>query len=949
MARRPLWSPGRGFTLLEAAVSLVVLAALTGAGVAGVRHAQAEFEHSRHRTTVTSLLAAATTDAAVRGHRFEPGLLGLYTGGGRHAIAGVETIHTSRAAASDAPGELVAWIGGDQLVLSLAMLSTRGRCLQAITVAGQVVGATTTRTSPCRPILPEAFALDPGAPAPDAPTGLLATPGDGQVELSWTPLAGEVAYLAVVAPLGATCETRTASCVIPLPAGEYSATLSAANAAGISPPSKPPVPFTVTASPSAPTGVVATPGVGQATLSWNLPADNGSSLTGHSVRFRADGDVEWTALDHDVTPSATVADLTPGVTYAFQVAGVNGWGVGTYSVTVPVTIFATPLPPGLTVAGGDESLTVALTDPPGATMWPASGYAVAYHDGSGTWVELARPEAGTFSISGLQPGVTYSVRSRTLSDIGDSEWSDTVSRPTIPTVPSPELSAVATTVTVTWPPVTGATSYVVTRSSGESTPSIVYSGSDTTVADPVSPDDTYTYRVRACNMSGCSADSAPQDITTVPSAPTISSVTAGDATLTVAFTHASTASLTMIEYSTDGGITWRARSVGANGSPVGSPLTITTRSGDEAPLQNGTMYLVRLRAVSAAGAGAESNLVSATPVTTPGAPTNISVAAGTLSLSVAFTAPTSTGGSTITTYQYSTDNGATWRTRTTGTTASPLVITTQSLGNAALVAGTSYQVRIRAVNAVGPGAASAAVNGTPYNVPGAPNLTASPANQTVNLSWAAPANNGSAITGYRVEYRPSSGGAWIHVTSGSGNGDFASNVNSWPVSGLAPRVSYNFRVAARNAAGLGPWSVERAATPWTDTLRNVLTETLGPGQEIKSVNGLFRAVMQGDGNFVVYDDRPAHSGWYYQSATQCVNCGYRLRISTTGLLQVITAGANPTVVKTLNPHAGQAGGGSAVVVMQDDGNLVMYTSSALSGFSWSLYTSEGTTNRTTLN
>ena len=805
MTRRPRRSPGRGFTLLEAAIALVALAALTGAGVAGVREAQTEFEHSQHRTTVSNLLAATTTDAASRGHQFEPDLLGLYTGGGRYAIAGVETIHTSRAAVSDAPGELVAWISGDQLVISLAMLSTRSRCLQALTVAGQMVTVTSTRTSPCRPILPAALYLDPGAPAPAAPTGLLAVPGNGEVELSWTPLPGEVAYLAHVAPNGATCETRATSCVITLPAGEYSATLVAANAAGMSPPSQPPVPFTVTAAPSAPTGLVATPGIGQVTLSWTLPADNGSPLSGHRILVHADG--EWIELEHGAAPTATVADLTPGVTYAFRVAGVNGWGVGAYSDTVSVAVFSAPLPPGLTVTGGDTELTVTLTDPPGAATWPGVSYTVAYHDGSGNWIELVRPAAGTFTISGLQPGVTYSVRARTRSDIGDSDWSETITRPTIPTVPSPALSTAATTVTVTWPPVTGATGYVVTRSSGESSPSIVYSGADTTVADAVSPDTTYTYRVRACNTSGCSADSAPQNITAVPSAPTITTVTAGDATLTVAFTHAATASLTMIEYSTDGGITWRARSAGT----TGSPLTITTRSSDDAPLQNGTMYLVRLRGVSAAGAGAESNLVSATPVTTPGAPTISSVTAGTLSLSVAFTAPTATGGSALTTYEYSTDDGDTWRERGTGTTDSPLVITSQSGNGSALVAATTYTIRIRAVSAVGAGAAAASATGTPYNAPGAPTISsATGGTGSISVSFTAAAANGSNITTY--EYSTDNGATWRTRATGTTASPLVITTRSGDNVALANGTTYSVRIRAVNAAGAGASSAAASAT-----------------------------------------------------------------------------------------------------------------------------------------
>ena len=97
-------------------------------------------------------------------------------------------------------------------------------------------------------------------------------------------------------------------------------------------------------------------------------------------------------------------------------------------------------------------------------------------------------------------------------------------------------------------------------------------------------------------------------------------------------------------------------------------------------LTNGTAYDVSVRAVNAIGAGAASAPQAATPATVPGAPTIVgdTVAGSNSQLSAAFTAPASNGGAAITSYQYSTDAGATWRTRDAGTTASPLVISTLS-------------------------------------------------------------------------------------------------------------------------------------------------------------------------------------------------------------------------------------------------------------------------------
>ena len=110
--------------------------------------------------------------------------------------------------------------------------------------------------------------------------------------------------------------------------------------------------------------------------------------------------------------------------------------------------------------------------------------------------------------------------------------------------------------------------------------------------------------------------------------------------------------------------------------------------------------------------------------TTPDAPTALVSTRGNGQISVAFTAPSFDGGLPITTYQYalSTDSYATFTTRSAGTTASPLVIT-------GLANGTSYGVKIRAVNSLGNGLTSdAATAVTPSTVPNAPTITSSPSN-----------------------------------------------------------------------------------------------------------------------------------------------------------------------------------------------------------------------------
>jgi hypothetical protein len=79
-------------------------------------------------------------------------------------------------------------------------------------------------------------------------------------------------------------------------------------------------------------------------------------------------------------------------------------------------------------------------------------------------------------------------------------------------------------------------------------------------------------------------------------------------------------------------------------------------------------------------------------------------------LSVAFTSPTNNGGTAITNYAYSIDNGVTFTTLSPTQTTSPIVIT-------GLTNGTAYPVVIYAINSVGNGAPSSAVSGTPSIAP----------------------------------------------------------------------------------------------------------------------------------------------------------------------------------------------------------------------------------------
>ena len=229
----------------------------------------------------------------------------------------------------------------------------------------------------------------------------------------------------------------------------------------------------------------------------------------------------------------------------------------------------------------------------------------------------------------------------------------------------------------------------------------------------------------------------------VPAAPTINSITPGNLQLTVNFTagNEGDSAITNYEYSTNGGTNWRVRATGT----TESPLVITTLSSGVAPgaaLVNGTLYTVAIRAVNSSGSGAASTSVAAIPSTLPSAPTVGVITASSTQLSVAYVAG-ATGGLAITNYEFSTDGGVTWTTRSPVSVTSPLVIT-------GLTNGTDYSVALRAINPNGAGATSNLVSKTPIGLPLAPTITTiTPSSTTLTVAFTEGNSGGATITNYQ--------------------------------------------------------------------------------------------------------------------------------------------------------------------------------------------------------
>jgi len=187
----------------------------------------------------------------------------------------------------------------------------------------------------------------------------------------------------------------------------------------------------------------------------------------------------------------------------------------------------------------------------------------------------------------------------------------------------------------------------------------------------------------------------PIDTSTTPNAPLWSNATSADSSVTLTFlTPADGGSpITRYEYSITNGANW----ININ-LPINNTFTVNG-------LTNNVSYTFYIRAVNAKGNSASSSGVNKSPtsgsgggqLTVPGAPTfTISFITNT-SFRINLTPPSNTGGTDITRYQHTLDNGVTWTNDFTNT--GPISVIS-------LTPGATFQVGLRAVNSVGNGNSS---------------------------------------------------------------------------------------------------------------------------------------------------------------------------------------------------------------------------------------------------
>ena len=201
------------------------------------------------------------------------------------------------------------------------------------------------------------------------------------------------------------------------------------------------------------------------------------------------------------------------------------------------------------------------------------------------------------------------------------------------------------------------------------------------------------------------------------------------------------------------------------------------RSCSVSGLTQGVTYYFAIIAHNEVGYSARSTAAALRFVvpTVPNAPTNVAATIANQSAEVSWLPPANDGDSPILDYKVS------WSTGTQSCSSSPCTIT-------GLTNGTSYTFQVIARNEIGDSVASDPSQSViPATTPDAPTrLTVTRSSMSAILSWSTPANNGSAITGYKV--------SWT-------NGTQTCSSSPCTITGLVNGTQYAFSVSAVNAIG----------------------------------------------------------------------------------------------------------------------------------------------------
>ncbi|SFV23676.1 Ig-like domain-containing protein [Micrococcus terreus] len=343
---------------------------------------------------------------------------------------------------------------------------------------------------------------------------------------------------------------------------------------------------------------------GQVVLTWDAPANNGSPITGYTVK--ASG-----VNQACPATTCTISGLTNNTEYTFTVTATNDVGESEPSAASaparPDVEPEQPAPPRGT--DGDRKVDLTWT-PPVNRGSPITAYTVEISPAPPNGITQRQTGGTSLSWDGLVNGTAYQFRVQAVNDADRpsefSGWSSSVTpagkpmRPLAPSASRAESAVNGGVANVSWtvPNANGATitGYDLQVFEGGTLVRTIrgISGTSQQVTD-LKTTSAYSFAVIATNRVGSSEASARSTAVTPygrPKAPGTPKLTATGRNneLTVDFTAGSAngSPITGYQYSVSGG-SWQA-------FPGGSGASVNVGG-------NGTNVTVRVRAINAAGAG----------------------------------------------------------------------------------------------------------------------------------------------------------------------------------------------------------------------------------------------------------------------------------------------------------------------------------------------------------
>ncbi|WP_433046989.1 fibronectin type III domain-containing protein [Dactylosporangium sp. CS-033363] len=647
---------------------------------------------------------------------------------------------------------------------------------------------------------------------PDAPTLVVATPGNGAATVSWAaPLitrAGVTGYTVTASPGGATCTTSTTSCTVSglTPGAAYTFGV-VANGPGGSSPAGGPSNQVHSGPPGAPTAVTATAGSGSAVVAWTAPTSTGAGIAGYTATASPGGASCSTLL----LLTCTVNGLTDGTAYTFTVTanGVGSTGTSPASDPSPAV---TPGAPGaagtVTAVGGSRSAVVSWTAPTDARAG-VTGYVVTASPGGATCTTTGL----SCTVTGLTGGTAYTFTVTATGPGGNGTASApsnqvTAGPPGAPTGVSVTPSG-GTDAIIAWtaPTNTGAgiDHYAVTALPGGATCATVDATTTTCTVTGLTATVGYLFTVVAVGSDG-TGDSLPSATAALapanaPDPPSAVNAVAGDHTATVSWTAPAVVR---------GGVTGYTVTASPGGASCAT-LSPSDTSCTVLGLTPGTDYTFT---VVANGSLANSPASDASAAVAPGPPSRpggVTVAAGSGQAAVSWTVPGNVGAG-IDHYTATAYPGG----------ASCSVSNATACTITGLTDGVPYTFSVIAHGVTGTGSSTAS---TPVaGVTGAPDaptaVTATAGDRSAAVSWTAPTGTGAGITGYTVTAAP--GGAFCVTLSPSDT--------TCTVLGLTPGTAYTFTVVANGPGGASPASAASApVTAGPPSAPGAVTATGGDG------------------------------------------------------------------------------------------------------------------------